>query len=316
MENHASNFCSEYSRHRSDSTTYNFGASYEFLSASFGSGHASADDVASKFCSSDSSGHASAGAYQSYIENIAPGAYGAYAKCLQLKDNSIEFSIPEATVLKDQFVLTLTFKPAGKKVLVSSPLHPKGYLVVGISATNLAERLSQESVATLSCSRSNYKQQSFVEVSQQTDGEAKFSVPWQAYNDEGIPVNVIADLTRKIATANSEIEKLKRSQVQVESGDITIAKGPDSRDLEDGSSCNNNPDNLRGLKNARINFHQPFKSVPKVVVGLHQLDLPQGEMRLWIKVETVDKSGFNYSFITWCTSRVNGAEAQWIAVAP
>ena len=143
VENHASNFCSEYSRHRSDSTTYNFGASYEFLSASFGSGHASADDVASKFCSSDSSGHASAGAYQSYIENIAPGAYGAYAKCLQLKDNSIEFSIPEATVLKDQFVLTLTFKPAGKKVLVSSPLHPKGYLVVGISATNLAERLSQ-----------------------------------------------------------------------------------------------------------------------------------------------------------------------------
>src|SRR3712207_2091918 len=51
VQSHAAKFCSEYSRNRSDSNTSSAAASYKFLSASFSSGSASVDEVASKYCS-------------------------------------------------------------------------------------------------------------------------------------------------------------------------------------------------------------------------------------------------------------------------
>lgn len=46
IEQYASSFCDEYTKHKGDSNNNNFGASYEFLAASFGSSNVYREDVA------------------------------------------------------------------------------------------------------------------------------------------------------------------------------------------------------------------------------------------------------------------------------
>jgi hypothetical protein len=80
VQSSAQSFCSEYRQYRQSSATHDFGASYKFLSATFSSGSADVNEVASKYCSAANDYMAKQDAHQDYIENIAPGAYSAYEK--------------------------------------------------------------------------------------------------------------------------------------------------------------------------------------------------------------------------------------------
>src|SRR5437867_4479171 len=51
VDQHAAKFCSEYSRGVQSSSDSSFGASFKFLSASFGAAGATKEEVASKYCS-------------------------------------------------------------------------------------------------------------------------------------------------------------------------------------------------------------------------------------------------------------------------
>ncbi|MCB9497002.1 MAG: hypothetical protein H6686_08990 [Fibrobacteria bacterium] len=84
VEQHAKNFCNEYSKSSGATKDGSFGASYKFLSGSFSSSRVSMEEVASKYCSSNDLNSVSQDAYQQYIEGISPGAFGAYEQCMAM----------------------------------------------------------------------------------------------------------------------------------------------------------------------------------------------------------------------------------------
>ena len=82
FEQRASNFCDEYSRTRTDTSSRSYGASYKYLSASVGASNASYEDLASRFCSAENSAQARRDVFRNYAETISPQAYEAYDSCV------------------------------------------------------------------------------------------------------------------------------------------------------------------------------------------------------------------------------------------
>ena len=75
------------------------------------------------------------------------------------------------------------------------------------------------------------------------------------------------------------------------------------------------PRGMRGQINKRVDFEQPFKSEPHVVMALSVLDVSGSKgMRVRAHVESVDNEGFTYSLHTWCNTKVHSVRAVWVAI--
>ncbi len=123
-------------------------------------------------------------------------------------------------------------------------------------------------------------------------------------------------LLKRLESLEVLASSLKSTAVTVQSGRFSIHDdgGPS---LLRNNRCIDDSDNERGIRTGRINFDRPFAGQPNVVVGLARVDLSGGEpsdaVRLTVQVTRRDREGFDFKFVTWCTTKVNSAHAVWIA---
>lgn len=319
VEAHAANFCSEYSRHFMERSTYNFGASFSFLSGSAEGGSAAADEVASKYCSASDRSRASSDAFRQYIESIAPGAYTAYEQCLVLTNADVRFNVNVGSVLPKEFSLTASFR--------SSTGDPSTTIAYTSSADvtckwdgldGETKRITNGRSSILKCTRGNQETKSYVTVVWIGSGgpQNPLTLPWQAYDTAGVPVDSLTTLTRAVTRLGSRVDELTADlgRIRSESGSINM-RAVGTRPLDDGSQCPTGPGGERGELSGRVSFSRPFASVPTVTIGLSTFDMAGDSNRIIIVVTGVDSGGFNYSFKTWCLTKVHSATATWMAVS-
>lgn len=239
VSQHASNFCREYSSVSNRSASRNFGASYKFLSATFGSSSASADEVASKYCASDNASSASSDAYRQYIENIAPGAFGAYEQCVKMSEQSIRFNIDSGSILPTEFSLSVSFTSASSG-LSNTSLAFSGSSDVTCKWDQTGETvrvLRTGSTALLKCVRADQSRRSYVTVVDSGSGRnLPLTLPWQAFDSQGIPINWAQAIENQLSAAQARIndieERLTALSAQADSNESRYVKINDKNYLK------------------------------------------------------------------------------------
>jgi hypothetical protein len=229
VEQHASSFCKEYAKSSGKSSSSNFGASYKFLSASFGSSGASMEEVASRYCSSDNIYTASKDAYRQYIESISPGAYGAYEQCIRMSKQDIRFNVDPGSILPTEFSVSASF-------VSTAALQNSATLTYSSSddvrcnwddSSEPKKVLQTGSTALLKCKRENQAKKSYVTIVHSSSGSSlPLTLPWQAYDDHGIPINTLDELKREVDTINGKFFELNNSMT-INAGKLqTISTSP------------------------------------------------------------------------------------------
>jgi len=212
VETHAATFCSQYRQSRGSSSSSEFGASYKFLAASFGSSSASVEDVASKYCSAENNSRSRSDAYREYIEAIAPGAYPAYEQCLRLSSQNLKFSLDPASVLPREFSLAAQF--VGRAVGARARLGYSSSSDVtctwnGASASSTEHALTAGMTTFLKCTRPSNAAASYVRISNLDATDEVLTIPWQQYTAEGIPVVPLQAIQSRVANLESRVAELQ-----------------------------------------------------------------------------------------------------------
>lgn len=230
VEQHAANFCNEYSRSSGRSSSSSFGASFKFLAASFGSNSASVDEVASKYCSASNSSSATKDAYKQYIESISPNAYSAYEQCLRMTKQDLRFSVNLASVLPAQFSMSVAFTSSvsGSQAAKLAYSASDGISCKWGTSSEKTLSMPSGSSALLDCSRTDQTKRGYVMVvrSDATSSDP-LTLPWQAYNREGVPVDTLAELQQSIRNMQMSVAEL-RSSVALDCAMETAVSGTTS----------------------------------------------------------------------------------------
>jgi hypothetical protein len=205
----ATQFCNEYSQHKDDSSYWEGSASYKFFSASLSHSSSSVHDIASRYCGASSSNSAASDAYQEYIESIAPGAYAAYAQCLVVPAE-LKFSVDEPSVLPSQFTMSVNY--------ISSVLNAPSAQIVATASSGVSCKWNQTNSRTISlasgssgildCSRTNPGARGFVNIVR-TNGPGQLTIPWQAYDANGLPLDLLQRWQEEALRLRSEVQELK-----------------------------------------------------------------------------------------------------------
>lgn len=231
VEQHASNFCSEYSKVGANATSSNFGASYKFLSLSSGSADTSVEAIASKYCSASSGFAKSSDAYRHYVESIAPGAFEAYQQCIQLADKDVRFTLSSASVLPGEFSMAVSFSGStvGSQSASLSAIPASGIACSwdGKPEPNIVISTGQTTV--LRCTREATDRRGYVVIAR-TDGKETMTIPWQEYKD-GVPSNglkLLEEQLRATQKRTSELEsRLGAMAMQIAAPDARYVKSDD-----------------------------------------------------------------------------------------
>ena len=188
VEQHAANFCNEYSHAKSSAKSSSASASYKFFSGSYSGGRASMDEVAAKYCSAANGSVAAANAYQQYVETISPNAYGAYEKCLQMKRN-VHFSIDPASILPNQFSMSVAFKAStASDSTAQIAVRPSDGVSCEWDPSDATNPIIMKSGTSriLDCQRTDSMVPGFVRMQRVDSGDDdQLVIPWQAYTSEG-----------------------------------------------------------------------------------------------------------------------------------
>ena len=132
-----------------------------------------------------------------------------------------------------------------------------------------------------------------------------------------------SELAERIAALEdgAQVPRVQSGMIRIR-GMIPI-EGADSVLVENGIEDNsrgcppvNDEDRWRGHSDRRVDFPRPFESIPEVMVSISRVDYIMGQnLRLHLEVNSIDTTGFNYDFVTWCDTRLRSADMRWMAVA-
>jgi hypothetical protein len=217
VQSHAENFCKEYSKGSASGSSASFGASYKFLSLSFGNANASQEEVASRYCSGSKKDSAVENVYEQYIEAIAPGAYSSYDQCMKLANYSnLQFAVDPESVTPKEFNVFVFFASDFKndkkaEVIYTATLGVNCQWVGVTDSKDDAPRIFKTgSSGLLKCTRENQGVMSSVTLlrTDSAKSDERLSIPWQEYTEEGIPVNRVKSLESTIQTLQSEFTAL------------------------------------------------------------------------------------------------------------
>lgn len=211
VDQHAANFCNEYSKSSGNSSSTSFGASYKFLSASYGQSGASMEQVASRYCSAEQSFKSAKDAYKQYVESISPNAYDAYAQCIAMSDKNVRYNINPAGILPDEFTMSVSFA-SGQVQATSATLAysaPEGITCKWDGTDEKTSSIPSGSTEILKCSRSDYSKRAYVTVVRKDENSPPMTLSWPAYNSDGVPVNQIATLDSAVQALASSAQQLQ-----------------------------------------------------------------------------------------------------------
>ncbi|GJJ00237.1 hypothetical protein RugamoR64_07750 [Duganella rhizosphaerae] len=213
FDQEAANFCNAYSRGVSSTSDTNFGASYKFLSASFGQDNASTETIASKVCSASNRSQANQYAYRQYVDEIAPGAFNAYQACVNAKD-SLQFKVDIASLLPEEFSISAHFRP-GVPRATAQLKHTESQGIScqwdGTSRNGIV--LTGGESTSLHCRRKDRTQQGYVKVINSAGPEA-LTIPWKRYDKDGNAIDTIAALSANLAALKSTVLALEANSAK------------------------------------------------------------------------------------------------------
>jgi hypothetical protein len=230
FEQHASNFCKEYSKSSGSTKSSSYGVSYKFLSLSMGNSGANEEEIASKFCSASDNTQLSENAYREYVETISPNAFASYNQCKLLSERNVNFSL--ANMQPHEIAMTISFDPSptdkSAKISYSSSadVNCSWILTEEDGADNKSTVIKDGGSTILQCSRKDRAVNSFVILLRADGTKAVMNINWGSYNEEGLRVDSLADAGRKITalqTKQTLLETaLKASEVTRTAGDIDV----------------------------------------------------------------------------------------------
>lgn len=221
VEQHASNFCNEYEQSRGKSGSSGFEASYKFLSLSQSNTSASKEEIASKYCSASSSNLRSSDAFRQYIEAISPNAYSAYEQCIANQQRDLKYNVNTASVLPKQFTMSASF--------VSSTGRPSTHVTYsaseGVSCTWLGgegrtQKIASGTVAVLECKRTSASTPSYVSLNGSEANQVPLTLPWQAYDSSGTPIDVLSAIRSQISRLESRLQQMTDVTTAIGNGRI------------------------------------------------------------------------------------------------
>ena len=75
------------------------------------------------------------------------------------------------------------------------------------SAASPTQTIENGQTFVLQCTRKDYQQESPITVYRaDSSNRERLTIPWRRYNDEGVPVDTIEDLTNKVEKVNSDLQ--------------------------------------------------------------------------------------------------------------
>ncbi|MBS0156600.1 MAG: hypothetical protein JSS38_18605 [Nitrospira sp.] len=210
VDQHASNFCSEYSKSGGKSSSSSFGASYKFLSLSSGNADTSVEAIASKYCSASSSFSQSSNAYKQYVEAIAPGAFEAYQQCIHLAGRDVYFNLSPASTLADEFSMTVAFRGSGEanKSATLSATSASGISCSWGDSKTPNTIIGSGKTTVLRCTRTATNKRGYVVVARTDGTKETMTIPWKAYKD-GVPVDGLRTLEEQLRATQMRISELE-----------------------------------------------------------------------------------------------------------
>ncbi|MBI3102020.1 MAG: hypothetical protein HYY98_10775 [Burkholderiales bacterium] len=212
FEKHTSNFCNEYKKGGSRAASTNAGASWKFISASFGQSSMSTEEVASKVCSASSGESTSSDAYKQYVETIAAGAYSAYETCIRFKDtNDLRFDVDLASVLPSEFTISIGYSQAiqGANTAELSYSASSGVTCAWNGISSAATKLNAPSSVLVHCSRKDQGKPGYAKFIRTNGIGGSMTIPLPAYDNNGIPINTLASLNKTISDLRIQVDSLE-----------------------------------------------------------------------------------------------------------
>lgn len=198
-------FCNDYASYKSNGKAMSAGGAYGPISANFGQSSSSVEAVASQYCESDGSINQSADLYKDYVQQIAPGAYGAYESCITLEHSDITFSFSDQTVqptYAEYVVNNLDSNNLNSEDITFTASPEISCNWQGRATGQSTYRVFGSGYGRLQCRRHNADSDGFVTMTAAHTPVAHVGIPWPRYV-AGAPVSVVQQYDLAIEAANA-----------------------------------------------------------------------------------------------------------------
>lgn len=122
-------------------------------------------------------------------------------------------------------------------------------------------------------------------------------------------------LGAEVATLRNEVTGLRArlEEPRVQNGIVSLSYSRNGRPL----ARRRGEARLRGTVGGRVDFPEPFAGTPLVYMALAGADVRDGaNLRLRVRVTSVDREGFEYELYSWADTHVFTASASWVAIVP
>ena len=212
IDQYANQFCKEYESSKKNGASMEASASYKFFSASYGQASMSAEDIASKHCEATNIGKAKSSSYQTYVNTIAPDAFGSYNRCVELEKEDIYINVDRTTVLENYFNGSVSLKTSAAKSLetLAFAASPGVTCKWDIGTGKQVDLTSDRRTAVFTCGRTDSTKDSAVLIYVATRPNSQLSYKWSSYKD-GLPQDILGKLAKQIESANAALEATNSS---------------------------------------------------------------------------------------------------------
>jgi len=124
-------------------------------------------------------------------------------------------------------------------------------------------------------------------------------------------------LTGDLQQLRDQVKRLEEGRLTVHNASQQLESGEYRKDLgwESGYWELGQGTKRKGPRShdGFITFTQPFKSTPRIYLGVSKLDTADRPLRVDVTAHEVTKTGFKIRISTWENSEVYGINVQWLA---
>nr|VFJ60832.1 MAG: hypothetical protein BECKFM1743C_GA0114222_102816 [Candidatus Kentron sp. FM]VFJ61911.1 MAG: hypothetical protein BECKFM1743A_GA0114220_102954 [Candidatus Kentron sp. FM]VFK12831.1 MAG: hypothetical protein BECKFM1743B_GA0114221_102574 [Candidatus Kentron sp. FM] len=212
VERYAQNFCKFYGQSSKAMKGADYGLAYRVLSASMGA--AGEEAVAARYCSAADSKTTKKDVYRRYMRTLSPKGYFAYRQCRTMAEDNVAITLDPASLLPSEFSVDVIFTPSDSDETARMRHDPsKDIDCRWIQSNEPVITLNAESsTALLHCERIVYSKAGYVKIAR-VNGQQVVTIPWQAYDQNGLPVDLLGALKEHYEAMVSELSTFRGSVV-------------------------------------------------------------------------------------------------------
>ena len=211
----ARTYCSEYNAGKRRSNSMSLDGAYKKLTAAFGSSGSSEEDVARRVCDSTTATSIKTTLFTEYVQTIAPGAYEAYARCLEFTNSAnIRFNLSSATRLATSFSINVVHATNVNSQSATMIVNSSPEIRCRFEQSNDKRVILGPNTSTdLLCTRPSANNPGWVSVSRRDATVGALQLTWGAFTADGLPVDPLNDLLRETRELRQVVEMFMDSAV-------------------------------------------------------------------------------------------------------